>query len=387
MALTDGAGRSSQVDPGNQSTDWDALLNDGVASTGVDPAVPFDASDDPASTTPQSASSGTSDGTDNGSPNAPADVTTGDDGQAKTPDPAADTDPLATAKPFTYTIDGQERVIEGTFRIPGEGLVIPEDRVQHFELMASRAETLDRQNRELYDSNQKWDRLTAWQTRDEQGNVVTQSGPPAYEAQRVLLGRTIAALKTITDAFATDEAFAELIGVTGEPGQEMVVRSPKAIALLKERMDNAAYRAEQTVRSSLSKAGVVPTPEPAASDFAKPTIAKLIADHQITGLTPADQEFLAAEFPRYVVQDGKALDPRFLEVMKDRAGLRAEQIKVTTAATTAGKFNGAMTSGRAPAKALRQAAPAPPATPAAKVGKAAQWDNILQSALSEIQLP
>jgi hypothetical protein len=75
-----------------------------------------------------------------------------------------------------------------------------------------------------------------------------------------------------------------------------VVRNPEAIALLRERMENASYRAEQTVRSSLSKAGVAPVPEPAASDFAKPTIAKLIADHQITGLTPADQAFLAAEF-------------------------------------------------------------------------------------------
>lgn len=401
VGLTDGASRTTQVDPG-QSSSWDTLLSSGIAETGIDPSVPFE-SDDPAASTPQSAGSGSSDGAGNGSPDAPATVTAGDDGQratsdalpsARTPapsttdDPAGDPDPLATAKPFTFTVGDETRTVDGTYRIPGEGLVVPEDKVAHFELMASRAETLDRQNRDLYEQNQQWERLAAWPTKDAQGNAVTLSGREGYEAQRVLLSRSLAALQTIGEALSSDEAFAKLIGVTGEPGQEVVVRNPDALALLRERVDNAAYRAEQTVRAHLVRAAAPPPPPaPSAAEYAKPTIAALIAQHTITNLTQADQDFLAAEFPRYVTPDGKAVDPRFLDVMKDRASLRAEQIKASTAASTAGKFNGGMTAARGKPAATRPAPTAQPTASPAKVGKAAQWDNVLQSALSEIQLP
>lgn len=393
VGLTDGASRSgnTQVDPG-PSVSWDSLLSSGIAETGVDPSVPFEP-DDPAAAAPQSTASGTSDGAGDGGPDAPAARATGDDGTStSTQSPSdstpvsGDPDPLASAKPFTFTVGDETRTVDGTYRIPGEGLVVPEDKVAHFELMARRAETLDRNNRELYEQNQQWERLAAWPSKDAQGNAVTLTGREGYEAQRVLLSRSLAALQTIGEALASDDAFAKLIGVTGEPGQEVVVRNPDAIALLKERVDNAAYRAEQTVRAHLTRAAAPPPPAaPSAAEHAKPTIAALIAQHTITNLTQADQDFLAAEFPRYVTPDGKAVDPRFLEVMKDRSSLRAEQIKAASVATTAGKFNTGMHQGRGKTPAPRPAAPTTPVTPA-KVGKQEQWQNVFTEAMRDIPL-
>jgi hypothetical protein len=294
---------------------------------------------------------------------------------------------LAGANPFSFTIDGETRTVDGTYRIPGEGLVVPEDRVAEFEQVFQRAETADQTIRQLTEQAETWNRLTAWPSRDEQGNTVTLTGQQGYEAQRVLLGRALAALQTVADVFGSDEAFSRLaMPVLLEDGTAGIIRNPDTLGLLKERMDNASYRAEQQVRSALSKAmQPPPPPAPAAADYAKPTIAALMKEHTLT-LTQADQDFLAAEFPRYVVQDGKAVDPRFIDVMKDRAALRAEHHKATEAANTAKTFNDKMQQGRQKAPAPRTAPrPTTPAAPTERKSKAAQWSDVLANAMQELE--
>jgi hypothetical protein len=74
-----------------------------------------------------------------------------------------------------------------------------------------------------------------------------------------------------------------------------------------------------------------------------PTIDALVTQHAITGLTPEDKTFLAGQFARYVEGAGQArsVNPLFLEVIKDRAALRAQQGKIAATATTAAASNAA----------------------------------------------
>jgi hypothetical protein len=123
---TDGA-RSTQVDPANQTESWDSMLSGAIADIGINPNDPIPA-DDPAADAPQRSASGTSDGAGDGSPDAPAAKATGDDGSAPPVATASDdapappdTDPLANATPFTFTVGDETRSIEARFASPAKG--------------------------------------------------------------------------------------------------------------------------------------------------------------------------------------------------------------------------------------------------------------------------
>lgn len=390
MAGTDGTQAAAPVDPTASSDPWQTILESGVAATGIDPAASLENVDDPAPLSVSQESAPLVSEPEGAS--APAPDSAGDVEQtAAAPTdaaPAQDTepDPLAGANPFSFTLDGETRTVDGTYRIPGEGLVVPEDRVAQFEQVFQRAETADRTIRGLTAQAESWDRLTAWPTKDEQGNPVTLTGQQGYEAQRVLLGRALSALQVVADVFGSDETFSRLAKpVLLEDGTAGIVRDPEALAILKERMDHASYRAEQQVRATLTKAmQAPPPPAPTAAEYAKPTIAALMAEHKLA-LTQADQDFLANQFPQYVTPDGKAVLPAFIDVMKDRAALRAEHQKASEAANAAKTFNDKMQQGRQKPSTPRTAPrpTAPPATPEKK-SKAAQWSDVLANAMQEL---
>lgn len=371
MALGNTDGAPASID---QDNPWDGVFAEGRA---VGESFIPDSSADLDTGTPQGTDAGLSDGAgSSGSPSAPRPASTGDDGApdplappassgtAETPSPA-DTDPLAGAVPFTFDVDGTPETIEGAYRLPGDGLYVPEEKVPQFQLLASQARTLDRQNRDLYERSQSLERLTAWQTRDANGATTTLTGQAGLEAQRLVLAEFAAKTNAYEQLLADPAKLAGLITVTqDEQGQVTGFQiDPAALENFQTRVQLDTMRATQSARTHLTRlAAPPPPPVPDVSEHAAPTITKLVADYKITGLQPADHAFLATEFRRYVIAGPKGerqVDPRFLDVVKDRAELRQAQVRAAATSAQSDKFNGGMNRGR------QAAAPARPSSPPA----------------------
>lgn len=327
-----------------------------------------------------------------GSPAAPASDTT---------PPPSEPDPLDGAEPFTYAVDGQTRQMEGVYRIPGEGLIVPEERVPQFQLLASRAESLERQNRDLYQRTQDLDRLTQWKTAGPDGTEQTLSGREALEAQRVSLARATAALDTVARVFAQ----APTSFLTTDP-QGNIVWSREAVQHLLTASQLAEETAEKSVRQSfqaLATQAAAPSapPAPNLADVAPALVQQVITQQQATGLTPEDRAFLAEQLAHYVrpataedVRQNPALalgesvlDPRFHALVTRTATLRTESAQAARTTQQAARFNAGQQQGRA---GQTPAAPPPPTPrtasqpPAAPQGRQAQWDAVLQTALAEL---
>ena len=427
MALGQTSGTSAAAsEPVDSSTQWDSILSDGIASTGIDPNGSFEETA-PTELTPQSAPSGSSDGASpSGGPSAPQSAAPGDGGQGQTapsststtPAPvAAQPDAIPDSQPFTYTVDGQTKTIDGAYVLPGDGLYVPEAKVPHFQLLASNAESLNRQNRELDDRVKSWERLTTHSFTNDQKQPVTLSGEPGLRALREEAAMDKAALHTLVNVFMKPENLASLVEIAcydrngnrvnpDDPNVVQVapIRNETAWKQLVERSQFAVEKSRFSVQQQLVKLSApLPPPEPSVQDLAGPTIKAAIQQTGTTGLTPQDEQFLAGQFPRYVrattPQERQAygtptiVDESFVALVKQTASLRAESAKSAQASTTANTFNAGMNQGRGPARrpapntSNTSSRPTTPAAPAVKVGKQAQWDNILQDALAEITLP
>lgn len=389
---TDGTPRDS-VDP---ATAWEGVFAeakgfDDMLANSADDAGSAGTASDPGSAASQGTDDGSSSGaSDTGSPLAPRTDATGDDGTAThasqvvdpARDPAApaapttdatkapDADPLAGTEPFTYTVGDETKTMDGVFRVPGEGLYVPEDKVPHFQLIASRAETLDRQNRELYDKAQEWDRRSTWIVRDAQGKQQTLTGAAAFEARQLNHATALAQLKLYDTLFKDPNRLAELL-VANQDEQGNIV----SFALNDREMRNLANErnlsvklAQDSARAHLAKISAPPPPpEPDIASFAAPTISALVQQHKIAGLTPDDIAFYTEDFPRYIVTGPKGermVDPRFLTALQRTAAMRGEQKKAADAAATTGKFNGGMNQGRKGPPAAVAPKPVPSAAPA-----------------------
>lgn len=341
--------------------------------------------------TPQSGSEGLSDGAGNGSPTTPQTDTTGDGGRIAEPagstapapgttaDASAaptDVDPLAGAEPFTYTVDGQTRAMEGAYRLPGDGVYIPEDRVPAFQLIASRAETLDRQNRELYDRSQSLERLGTWQRQtgqDAQGKPIyeTLTGAAGNEALRVSHAELLAQNIAYAALFKNPNQMADLLVAVRDAAGAVThfEVDPDKYDNFQTRQKLATRDMVDSVRKYVGTLGVAPPPpEPTLAAIAVPTVDATIKALNVTGLTDADRTYLVGQIKQYVRastpeerQRGhgpRVVDDSFGDVVKDRAAMRAEILKTATVSGKTDQFNGGMNRGR-----QGNAAPRPPAAP------------------------
>lgn len=388
----DGAGTKA-VDLSQDSSSaglWESAFADGMAEIASHADSPNDldaGGADPAGDPPHAGDRSS----DADTPQDAPDLSRGDDGRATPPDapalaspapsdPAADpalsADPLAGAEPFTYDVDGRAMTVEGAYRLPGDGLYVPEDKVPHFQQLATQAARVERISREAQDQSATWDRLTRWQTYKPDG--VNPDGSPRMVASDVLTGqrglearqsamaRSAATLRVYQEALRDPQQFAQLVQVQQDAeGRFFVVPDPQAMRTLQVMAENSAMKAESTALNHLrANAAAPPPPAPTPESYARGTVAELIANHQIANLQPDDLRFLEIEFPRYVQREPNgslAVNPRFLDVMKDRAQLRSAILKTATASAKADSFNGGMTKGRQqPAKpAARPASPVP----------------------------
>lgn len=338
---------------------------------------------------------------------------TGDDGSSPvdrtaadaagtSPDPGADSaaDPLAGTEPFTYTVNGETRTLDGVYRVPGEGLLVPEDKVASLQQLAERAEILDRVSREVTDHNASYERLSAWTVTDAQGKEHTLTGLQGLEAMRVDSARVNAAV-SIIDGLLSDPA--KLLGLLAQDDKGQLVVDPSAVETLQMRIQLAANAAEQRARGSFAN---LRSPAPATSTgpanyaASAPKIIESAAGSAYNVLTAEDRNFLASQIGRYVravTEEDRRWDPskkigapivdaEYAQLVQRTAAQRADAKRVAEAAERAGKFNGGTERGRQPAKpATKPAAPVVP--PKSNERQRPNWDGPLEQALQEMAIP
>lgn len=365
-------GDATPLDTGSETT---APQTDSESSAGALPGRPESAPPDPTGDDGAGASALAPPRSADPAPIAPA--------------PQTDSDPLAGAAPFTYTVDGKPETIEGAYHLKGDGLYVPEEHVPHWQLMASQAKTLDRENRTLRDQtqaeNQTWQRLTTHTFRDDKNTEQTLTGVRGLEALRFEAAADKAALHAVVKVLSDPNAFANLVDFIKVDAQGNQV-APETegpglrwFPVRKEDTWNALVRdsalsvreLKLKVRDDMQKLSAPPPPpEPSVTESAMPTLESIIAEHKITGLTAQDKQFLAGQFELYVrpttpqerqrFGSPKIVDNRYTEAVKERAALRAEAAKALTTGKKADAFNSGMEKGRLPAPTPRQAAPTPP---------------------------
>lgn len=387
------------------TTDWDSILSEGVSSTGIDPNGSFE---EPA---PQPVASGSSEGADTpAAPLAPAPAPAGDDGVAKpaavpaAPEPAA----VPDAKPFTFSVQGQERTIQGWHHLPGEGVFVPDEQVPHLQLLMSRAEFLDGQHKELQRQVSDTEKVLAWTPPGAQAPVTGRAAVEALHASRAEL---LAEVQAYQSLLSNPENLRQILAVNEDGSLAWNDLATKNFML---ELQQTKGRIAQAVSAHFATLGA---PAPAAAASAPATFdavknAPAIVDHAISQaadgstwkqhMTAEDKAWAQQLVPRYVktatAADAQAnpalrvgeplLEPEFTDLLRDRAKLREGTAKAASTAATAAKHNAGMNNGRPSARpaARPPAAPPAPPTPTRRKGKAEAWDEILSEAMQDIQL-
>ena len=397
MATTDGA--RSAGDPVLEGAISEMSSEGTLDATGT-----FDPGDNGASQVADGASAANA-----GALPAPGDDGSDTTGRSSTPnaplatqDPSAAqaaADPLAGTEPFTYTVNGEQKTLAGVYRVPGEGLLVPEDQVSSLQQVAERADVLDRVTRELTAQNTTYERLSAWNVTDPDGTQRTLSGQQGLEAMRVELAQQAAAISAI-DVLLSDPQ--NIVNLLVSDGQGGVTIDPRSLKMLALEVRSAAVDAERQERSKFATLGQS-TSGPASSgssgqDYTAqaPAVIKQAAGAAYDTLSADDRSLLADQLSRYVrpvtEEDRRwnpalkigapIVDASFTKVVQHLAAQRQASSKVAEAAERAGKFNGGQDRGRQPAKPTPK--PAAPIPPADGRKPKADWDSPLTEALAEM---
>jgi hypothetical protein len=330
-----------------------------------------------------------------------------------------DEDPLKDAKPLTYTVNGQERTAEGLLVLGDKGAIIPAEHLPKFQRLLTERDNLFEENQGRHQKysalENTFTKLTAWNAgKDAQGNDRVLTGADGLESQRVLLGQTMATLNTIAAALDDPKQFADLVDVQQDPttGQLYILPKADALAALRIRAELAAVRAEQqarahfnTIRSTLPNAGKF-TPTPPAADapiesIAMPTVEQAITDLKVTGFTPEDKAFFAAQLPRYVRETtpqekaqqlgNRIVDQSFIALIQREATRRAESSQTAVNASQIAQENARKLAQAAIGRRPAQTKTPSPTTP--RVSVAAQratdsddaWDRAEKAAAASMR--
>lgn len=321
---------------------------------------------------------------------SPAAPSAGDQGHSapasdrSTPAPdAAAPVPDPEYQPFTYPVNGEVRTMDGSYRIPGEGLFVPEANVPRWQQIAAQAETLEKVNRDLTESSQSFERLTSWQRVtgvDGQGKPVfeTLTGHQGLEARTVATATFAAKAEMLDTLLANPNRLAGLLTEVLDPSTNKVTGyaiHPDGLEHFKTAMENAVIKAQGRARQHFAQqsapAPTAPAAEAPISAVAMPTVEATVKQFNVTGLTTEDKQFLAAQLECYVrpttPEEQKAgYGPRIVDAsfgaLVQREGVRVKAASASAQAKAAAdKFNTGQQRGRA---GQRPAAPVAPIQPA-----------------------
>lgn len=319
---------------------------------------------------------------------------------------AAPADPLAGTQPFTY---GEGRTLEGVYRVPGEGLLVPEDKVHVIQNLAEQRDALDRSSREFSDAVQQYETLTQWAVPGPNGQEQIVRGPEATVAMRVQIGRQAVELEALRAVMKDPQ---KLLGLITQTADNKFAIDPSALETLQLRIDLASREAEDAIAGHLQQymtpsrgdrgapaargaeapAGGRPNVAAAAPKIIEGAGKQLGVDTKT--LTDKDREFLTGQLERYMRTVTEAdrrfnpalklgapiVDADFAQIVKDRVETRAEIARTAAANARAGADNQARiaAAGAAPPKPAA-AAPVVAAPPVQESDDDARW-NLMERA-------
>lgn len=285
--------------------------------------------------------------------------------------PVAEPDPLADAKPLTYTVNGESRTYEG-IRILGEdGAVIRAADLPDVMKRLGERDHYFEQSQAQYRAVQHFEKLAEWKTTDADGNEQTFTGHHALVERHVDSARKDAALAVVDALLSDPRKFASLVAVDEK---NQVVIDPTALEYLQKDVALAANNAERARRAEL--VGLVAElnrPAAQATNYAQlaPRVIEQAAGAEFTKLTAEDKAFLTEQMPRYVrdttpeeKRNGsgqRIVDASFATLVQRTAKQQAHVAKVATVTADATKKNAANLA--AAARGVKPSAPAKPATP------------------------
>ncbi len=280
--------------------------------------------------------------------------------------PAPTDDPLKDATSLAYTVNGESRTDDRIKVVKDLGAFINPQDVPYLQQRLSERDHLHETSRANYEKLSTLEALTSWPQRDAQNKIVgTLTGREAIEAARIDYGNALARLEAYDSLFADPARLASFLTVDQEKGEWGI--NAEARAQLALAIENRQLKLTPAIRQHLASLGTpkpaTPTPgtpgTPGGAEAGRPSVdaaaVVTVAMQQgaITGLTPADQTWAASIAPRYVrtatAEDVRQvptltlgepiLEPEFLDVLRDRAALRADAAKQVTAASTAAANN------------------------------------------------
>lgn len=325
------------------------------------------------------------------------------DGQ---PAAEAPVDPLAGSEPFKYGAEG--KVLDFAHRFPGEGLLIPEDKVGAFEALATERDQLNTILPQAYRQLSEFAALSRFevpaQMSDDGRTVVTPAsvleGRDGLIALHVDLAREKAAGQIILDVLENNPA--SLLSVDEQGNVRL---DPAAIENLQWKMKATLGETEGRVRSQLGASvqkALTPAPQPVDYSASAPSIVDQAirgANLDGKGLTKEDHDEFRLVLPRFVrptePRDGQRhrqgaviVDETFGTMVVNRARLRAQTATQATTAEKAGRVNATASQARQPQPTSPTSRPAPanPASASKPRSFGAQSADLVESALADLGL-
>jgi hypothetical protein len=293
-------------------------------------------------------------------------------------------------------VNGQQRTADGIKRLGDHGAIVDAEYLPKLERIFTERDHLFETRQAEYEKRtaleKQYETLTAWQTRDAQGNTQTLTGPQGLEAQRTLLARTLATLNVYSQALQDPE---QLVGLLGQDQSGQFVLHPQGVTYLKTLADNAAMRAETQARTHFSKLSApqpaAPPPEVPVEQLALSTVEQVAQQLNATGLTAEDKQFLAAQLPRYVRattpeekqlgHGSRIVDHAFTVLVQREAQRIANTSRIATTATATAQENAARLAAAAIGKRPTTARPTTPTptqrpVPQSETNRADMWDRM-----------
>lgn len=286
--------------------------------------------------------------------------------------------------------------VEGVYRVPGEGLLVPEASVGAVEQVFQRAARLESEMGALQTRHAETERLSSWKVPgppDAKGNptFTDVSGRDGVIAMRAAAEESGASYQALIDALDVPD----LRGLLFQHPDGRVTFDESAMESMAIRVALARERASSRTTAAVGELSKPPAPKPVewTAETVKPFAPKIIDQALAAGqmdktlLTPADRATLAAQLYRYVAQGTNAVDTAFADLVRHTASARADAKKLAAASDSANRHNAGMERGRQPAKpAGKPAAPPPKTTPAPPVKSKADWDGPLAQAMQEMDI-
>lgn len=272
------------------------------------------------------------------------------------PTPAAvpEPDPLDGASPFTYTVNGQARSIDGIQVLGEHGGIISKEALPFLQQRFSERDTLFERAKESYEREQQFEQLAGWASKNSDGTETAYKGLDGIVEMRVQVAR----LEKENDAFAQlfkEPAKLAALLLQDEAGK--ISTDPERLQLLALRTAREQDDVEKQVRGVIGQLRTARPQEtapqqPNLTQYAAQTIEQL-AGAQFSKLTPQDKAILEELYPRFLrpvtPQDrltnpsltvgARIVDYGLKKAVDERIALRTEIASTAQATVTAAQEN------------------------------------------------